>query len=172
MALEFEDIGSIASGGWTAHEPSGTQAVPDTLDYVMVYKAAPMERIRLIRSGITAVEAKKVMGDLVAIPIPVTSQALDIPISTLNRKAKNGETLGPGESERVVGLARLIGQVQTMVEESGDPTGFDAAAWTARWLNEPLPALGEAKPAEFMGTMEGQRLISNLLARTQSGAYS
>jgi len=38
--------------------------------------------------------------------------------------------------------ARLIGQVQAMVEQSGNPEGFDAAHWLGAWLDEPLPALG------------------------------
>jgi uncharacterized protein (DUF2384 family) len=72
----------------------------------------------------------------------------------------------------VVGMAKLIGQVQTMVEESGDPTGFDAAQWLARWLDEPLPALDGKRPAEYMDTAEGRDLVSNLLAMAQSGAYA
>ena len=58
------------------------------------------------------------------------------------------------------------------VEESGDPTDFDAPAWTATWLDRPLPALGGRKPADFMDTAEGQQLVSNLIARMQSGAYA
>ena len=59
-----------------------------------------------------------------------------------------------------------------MVEESGDPQGFDAAAWLSTWIEEPLPALGGARPVDIMDTMEGQALVSTLLAQIQSGAYA
>jgi hypothetical protein len=65
----------------------------------------------------------------------------------------------------------LVTQVQTMVEESGDPEGFDAAGWTCAWLVEPNPALGGQLPAECMATGEGRARVSNLLAMAQSGAY-
>jgi hypothetical protein len=34
-----------------------------------------------------------------------------------------------------------------MIEDSGEPANFDARAWMARWLTEPLPALGGVRPA-------------------------
>ena len=36
----------------------------------------------------------------------------------------------------------------------------------------PSPALGGDKPADYMDTIEGQRIVSNLLAMMQSGAYA
>ena len=76
------------------------------------------------------------------------------------------------DSERVIGAAKLIGQVQAMVEDSGDTVRFDAAAWMARWLQEPLPAFGGRRPIEFLDTIEGQALVGSALARMQSGAYA
>ncbi|WP_309228748.1 MbcA/ParS/Xre antitoxin family protein [Roseomonas sp. KE2513] len=67
---------------------------------------------------------------------------------------------------------RLLHQVQAMVRESGDPVGFDAAAWLSRWLSAPLPALGGARPIDLLNTAEGEAQVSNILARMQSGAYS
>ena len=97
---------------------------------------------------------------------------LKLSIATVNRKANLDEELSPEDSERVVGMANLIGQVQTMVEQSGDAAGFDAARWVAGWLAEPNPALAGECPASYMDTMEGQKLVSNLLAMMQSGAYA
>ncbi|CAN5919172.1 hypothetical protein BH11PSE8_BH11PSE8_46960 [soil metagenome] len=76
------------------------------------------------------------------------------------------------EGLRELGIARLVGQVQALVEESGNPEGFNAAEWIAGWLERPLPALGGRKPAEFMDTAEGQAMVANILERAQSGAYS
>ena len=69
-------------------------------------------------------------------------------------------------------MVKLVAQVQVMVEQSGDPTGFDAATWVAHWIDEPLPALGGNRPVEYMDTVEGQELVFNLVARMQSGAYA
>jgi uncharacterized protein (DUF2384 family) len=97
---------------------------------------------------------------------------LRLSIATVNRKAALDEELTPQDSERAVGLSNLIVLVQTMVEQSGDPTGFDAAKWVANWLGQPNPALAGESPASYRETMEGQKLVSNLLAKMQSGAYA
>lgn len=76
------------------------------------------------------------------------------------------------EEPRALGMASLIAQVQTMIEESGNPEGFDAAQWVARWLDRPLPALGGQKPAELVDTPDGWALVRDIVARMQSGAYS
>lgn len=146
-------------------------ANPAALSYMQIYKAAPLERIEIVKAGLPASRAKQIISDL-AMPVASASAALHVSVSTINRKAKNKEVLDRDESERFLGLAKLIGQVQAMVEESGDPEGFDARAWTARWLKEPLAAFGGARPVDFMDTMEGQALVSDALARIQSGAYA
>jgi uncharacterized protein (DUF2384 family) len=76
------------------------------------------------------------------------------------------------DSTRLLGKAQLIGRVQQMVAESGDPEGFDAAAWVAQWLETPLPALDGEKPEKFMSTAGGQALVTTILARMQWGSYS
>lgn len=67
---------------------------------------------------------------------------------------------------------RLLEQMREMVRQSGEPAGFDAAAWLSRWLSEPLPALGGARPIDLLNTAEGEAQVSTILARMQSGAYS
>jgi len=42
----------------------------------------------------------------------------------------------------------------------------------SRWLNEPLAALGGARPIDLMDTMEAQGVVSTALAHMQSGAYA
>lgn len=76
------------------------------------------------------------------------------------------------ESERVPGVETLIGMVQIMVEQSGDPEGLDAPRWVSAWLAQPLPALAGATPASYMDTFEGQRLVAEILSMSQSGAYA
>jgi len=76
------------------------------------------------------------------------------------------------ETNREHAIDRLVRRVQAIVEESGNPVGFDAAKWTAAFLLRSNPALEGKAPSEFLGTEEGQTLIENLILRVQSGAYS
>ncbi len=75
----------------------------------------------------------------------------------------------PTKNERI---ARLIAQVQAMVDQSGNPEHFDAAAWLSRWLREPLPALGGGHAIDLLDTAEGELQVSRLLAQIQSGSYA
>lgn len=139
--------------------------------YLAVFHASPLERIDMIRHGVRAVEAKRILADL-AIGQRAALKALNLSPTAVNRKAKQDETLSSKDSERVIGMARLVGQLEAMVQDSGDPKGFDPTVWMARWLNDPLPALGGTRPIELMDTMEGQALVSASLAQLQSGAYA
>ncbi len=140
------------------------------MDYVLIYEASAQDRIDIVKGGITASVAKRIVADL-DMPAALTYVALHVPVSTINRKAKTGAVLRSDEGERVLGLAKLVGQVESMVRGADGAEGFDARAWTSRWLREPLPALGGAAPLDYMDTMEGQTLVSDTLARIQSGAY-
>lgn len=68
-------------------------------------------------------------------------------------------------------LTELVELLTRMVAESGDPAGFDAAAWTARWVDSPVPALGGQRPRDVMATPEGRALVLRLLHSMQSGAF-
>jgi len=142
-----------------------------TMSYIGVFRAEPVQRIDMIKTGIPASEAKRILADL-TVNQAAGYRALDISPATMNRKVKDKGRLSPAESERVLGVARLVGQIQAIVEESGDPEGFDAAAWLSRWLNEPLPALGGVRPLDMLDTIEGQSLVSASLARIQGVAYA
>jgi putative toxin-antitoxin system antitoxin component (TIGR02293 family) len=170
-----------AQPGGNATNPTAAKSAPAIValartkaalpSYLAVYRATALERIDMIRRGIPAAAAKRLFADL---PIGQGAgfKALNLSTATVNKKAKHGETLSPGESERIVGFAKLVGQLEAMVQDSGNPTNFDARAWMARWLNEPLPAFGGARPADLIDTMEGQGLVSAALAKIQSGAYA
>jgi putative toxin-antitoxin system antitoxin component (TIGR02293 family) len=158
----------------TKSAPSRGGAKPSTgraMDYIQFYRADPLDRIQIIKEGVSALKAKQIIHDL-EISSSSAFKALRVPVATINRKAKNQELLSPYESERVLGVAKLIGQIEAMVEESGNPKGFNAPAWISRWLYEPLPAFGGTRPIELMDTMEGQALVSRTLGQIQSGAYA
>jgi putative toxin-antitoxin system antitoxin component (TIGR02293 family) len=149
------------------HAPVALKAAtPEAL-----YHATGLERVQLIRQGVPASRLEKIVRRM-HIPKERLYATLRLPRSTVDRKIRNNETLSAEHSERVIGLERLIGQVEAMVAQSGDPRGFDPSRWIGEWLERPLPALGGAKPADFMDTMQGQELVARLLAQAQSGAYA
>jgi putative toxin-antitoxin system antitoxin component (TIGR02293 family) len=99
----------------------------------------------------------------------------NIPRATANRKIAADSSLSVEESERAFSVAKLIGQAATMVGDAGDTdtaARFDAATWTAQWLQQPNNALGGVAPGEYLDTAEGRALIAQLLAQMQSGAYA
>jgi uncharacterized protein (DUF2384 family) len=99
----------------------------------------------------------------------MTAETID---PTTLAKLKHAADVSKDESERLLGVETLIGIAQTMVEQSGDPAGFDAARWVSTCLTNPLPALAGATPASYMDTFEGQKLVAELLSMSQSGAYA
>jgi len=143
---------------------------PIDLNYLAIYEASASDRVEMIREGIKASVAKRILADL-DMPEVLTYEALNVSIGTINRKAKTGAVLRSDEGERILGLAKLVGQVESMVRGADGAERFDVRAWTSRWLREPLRALGGAAPLDYMGTMEGQALVSETVARVQSGAY-
>lgn len=139
--------------------------------YLEIYRSSPQARIQMIRRGVKAGDAKQMISDL-HFDQQALLGALNLKTATVNRKAARNEALSIEESERVLGIASLVGQLQTIVEESGDSDGFDATQWLSRWLREPLSALGGEKPLSLLDTMEGQSLVADTLAKVQSGAYA
>ena len=128
-------------------------------------------RIALIRRGIPASTISRLSARM-GMSKEFLLSSLGLSRATISRKEKDASLLSKDESERVLGVENLIGMVQAMVEQSGDPAGFDAARWVSDWLSKPLPALAGATPASYMDTFEGQKLVVQLLSMTQSGAYA
>ncbi|MBU9170869.1 MbcA/ParS/Xre antitoxin family protein [Burkholderia gladioli] len=105
----------------------------------------------------------------------VMLKRLGLPKSTVSRKAQAGDTLSIDQGELVLGMSKLIGLVQTIIDESGDPDwngDFDPATWLEEWLSQPNPALGGVAPSTYLDTREGQEIVSTLLSQMQSGAYA
>lgn len=139
--------------------------------FVKVYETDAMERVRIVKQGVPA-GAVDAIARRMAIPKEKLVGTLGLARATIDRKVRENKPLSSDESSRVLGMARLVGQVQAMVEESGRAQGFNAAEWVARWLERPLPALDGQRPADLMDTPEGQGLVSQLVSRMQSGAYA
>jgi putative toxin-antitoxin system antitoxin component (TIGR02293 family) len=143
---------------------------PTEEGFAALYKAPDLTRVEWVKS-MGAHDAKIILAQL-RVPQGEVLTALHIPVATVNRKAKTNAPLSPAEGERVLGFGRLLGQVQTIVRESGNPEGFDASAWLSAWMSAPAPALGGARPLDLMDTMTGQALVSQALSQMQSSAYA
>ena len=150
--------------GWTALV-DGDQAVES------LYAYPPVERIALVKEGVPA-DFLVVMSGAMAVTRERFFQAVSIPRATADRKIRDKRPLSTEEGERVVGVARLIGQVDAIVRESGVPQGFDAAHWLAAFIEEPNAALGGRPPREFLDTAEGRDLVAGLISQMQTGAYA
>lgn len=135
------------------------------------FRASPLERIRIIKQR---VPAKFVV--VISVSMKVSKEMLYVTLNlaraTIDRKVSKKELLDQDESERVLAMTRLVGQADSIVRDSGTAEGFSAAEWVAAWLQRPHPALGGRRPGELMDTADGRELVTDLLARQQSGAYT
>ena len=139
--------------------------------YKSAYRSSTAEQHAQLIEGLPAKTLGE-LSDILGMPLSVLGPSLGLPGTTIRRRLTGDERLALDESEHTLGLIRLIGQVQDMVECAGDPQGFDAGAWVRDWLNEPSPALGGALPREYLSSNPGQQALSDLLMRNISGAYA
>ena len=142
-----------------------------TVDFRRFYEADPMEQVCIVKRGVNA-RLVDVLAASMQMPKEKLISTLGLARATIQRKSSLQTALSSDESSRVIGVSKLIGQAQAMVEESGALEDFDAAAWIAQWLDQPLPVLNGRRPGDLMDTAEGQAMVSQLLGRLQSGAYA
>lgn len=135
------------------------------------YRANPLDRIAIIRGRVPAIYVVALTQSM-HIPKERLYSTLNLARATVDRKIQKRQRLSQEESERILAVVRLIGQVDAMVQESGDPAGFDAAGWVAEWLQRPHPALGGRTPGELLDTADGRGLVTDLLAQQQASAYA
>ena len=135
------------------------------------YRQSPCELVAIVRKGVPA-ERLITIGDRLHRSREWLFHTLKLPRSTIDHKIRQHGRLSPEHSERVVGLERLIGQVQAIVEKTDAAQNFDAGGWVGQWLDRPVPALGGAKPADFMDTLQGQEMVSRLLTQSQAGVFA
>ena len=142
-----------------------------TLSYVLIFSQSLFCQSSIVKEGIAS-HVVKILADDLRMDQSSLVDCLGIARSTFSRKIKDKEVLSRADSERVLGVLKLVGQVAAMIGYSGNAKDFDASAWVGHWLESPLPALGNEPPAKFMDTGPGQELVSRLLAQAQSGAFA
>lgn len=146
----------------------------DVLDFRKAYGASSGDRLQVIKHGVPAVKVYDLASAL-NVSQDEMMRRLGLSKLTVSRKVQTGDTLSVEQGERVVGMSKLVGLVQTIVDESGEPgssRNFNAKAWLAKWLSEPNLALGGALPSTYLDTREGQEILGTLIRQMQSGAYA
>lgn len=125
---------------------------------------------RLAGPAARIVELSKALG----LPTRTLLGCLGISRARINRLVQADQPLSAHESERVLGVANLICQVQAMVAQGAprQADAFDAARWLGRWMLKPSSALDGRSPASYLHTLEGQKVVGNLLDMFTSGAYA
>lgn len=115
-----------------------------------------------IRQGLSF-ESIETLAEAFESPRKEMAGVLSIPVSTLNRRRKEGRLL-TDESDRVARLARLKDFAVEMM--NGDN---DAAI---QWLKTPSPILGGESPLVHASTEMGAREVEDLIGRIQHGVFS
>ena len=169
-------VGTHDRGRRTARRPAGAQRPPrlGSADFRKLYLAEPLARAALVKEGAPA-SLLPAPAAARAVPKERLYETIGGARATADRKLRADARLDPDATERALGLARLLGQVEQMLAESGDPeqaADFDAAAWVADFLGRPHPALGGRRPGDLMDTADGRGVVSALVAQMQSGAYA
>ena len=130
---------------------------PDQL--VLLAKAGL--RVRLVRH----------LADEMRVPAERVAQWIGLPLADVP-KPTPGKSLGQDQGWRLLWMARLIGQAQAIVDRAGKSAGFNAPAWMGSWLQTAHLVLGGVTPGDYLLRSDGPQIVSELLARLESGAYS
>ena len=88
--------------------------------------------------------------------------ALIIPMRTLQHRRSRGEKLTVEESDRVLGLLRILSLTE---EVYGSPDRALA------WLRRPNPRLNDRVPLLLLNTSVGSRMVEQLLGQISEGMF-
>jgi hypothetical protein len=97
----------------------------------------------------------------------------EIAMPSTTQKPASGEFVSGAGGQAAVGMIRLLGIAQEIVNNStaDEARNFDSAKWLGQWIERPQPALGGRKPAELIDTPTGVEVVARLLGSIESGAY-
>jgi putative toxin-antitoxin system antitoxin component (TIGR02293 family) len=137
-----------------------------------IWDAEPMEVMEIERMGVEGVFIKDLSKHM-GLPASRFFSILGVPKATAEKKAAAGERVSGSGGQAAVGVVKLLGIAQAIVDGSTAPEAkdFDAARWLGQWIERPQPALGGRKPADLIGTPTGLDVVARLLGAIESGAY-
>lgn len=139
--------------------------------YAAFWQMPRNERVEVLKARLPVQLLDRLVQDM-KVPRERLSSWLGLSKVRASLSSKSNVALSMTDGERILGMARLIGQVETVVAESGNPVGFNAAEWTGWWLGQPNRSFAQRSPGEFMDTADGRELVFGLVAQMQSGAYA
>jgi putative toxin-antitoxin system antitoxin component (TIGR02293 family) len=173
----------VTVGREGVHEGKRTQSTNDVFVYSQrkggveayvrsVRQATPMELVQLERQGVQGTFIKALSKSMNLASSRVFS-ILGVPKATAEKKAASGELVTGRGGQSAIGMIKLLGIAQDLVENStaAEAQGFDAAKWLGQWIETPQPALGGLKPADIIDTPTGVSIVARVLGSLQSGAY-
>jgi hypothetical protein len=134
------------------------------LRYIELYQMPQFDYLQHVIDGVSSQSIPDLVFDM-GISQSSICKMLGLSPSTISRKVSAGQCLSTTEGELVLGIAKLIGQLQVMVEEYGDPEGFNPATWLISWVQAPLPAIRDEKPAKYLRSINGQQFLSTMMAK-------
>lgn len=144
-----------AGGGVVSHCVHGATGKSRAADF------SPSKLIAALRVGLPVRELDELQASL-GVPMEKLFPMLGISKATFHRR-KTGGRLDPGESDRVVRFARLLGQAVKVFGDLED---------ARLWITSPQFGLGGAVPLDYAQTEIGAREVENLLGRIEYGVYS
>ena len=137
-----------------------------------IARATPMEIVEIERQGVLGSFIKD-LSKRMGLPSSRVLNILGVPKATAEKKAAAGEFVSGSSGQAAVGMIKLLGIAQAIVNNSTAPEAknFDAAKWLGQWIERPQPALGGRKPANLVDTPTGLKLVARLLGSIESGVY-
>ena len=137
-----------------------------------VASASPLQIVDIERQGVMGTFIKD-LSKRMEVPTSRVFAILGIPKATAEKKAAAGALVGGSGGLAAVGMIRLLGIAQGIVDNStaSEARDFDAARWLGKWIEQPQPALGGRKPADLIDTPTGVDVVARLLGSVESGAY-
>lgn len=134
--------------------------------------ASPMEIVAIERQGVQGAFIKD-LSKRMDLATSRIFTILGVPKATAEKKAAAGELVTGRGGQAAVGMIKLLGIAQGIVENStaSQAKDFDAAKWLGQWIERPQPSLGGRKPADLIDTPTGVEVVARLLGSIESGAY-
>jgi putative toxin-antitoxin system antitoxin component (TIGR02293 family) len=134
--------------------------------------ATPMQLVDIERKGVGG-RLLKDIAKTMDIPTSRFFKIVGVPKATAEKKASGNQVIAGAGGQATLGVVRLLGIAQSIVDNStsDEARDFDAAKWLGQWIERPQPALGGKKPSELLDTPTGIELVSRVLGAIESGAY-
>jgi putative toxin-antitoxin system antitoxin component (TIGR02293 family) len=134
--------------------------------------ATPLQLVDIERKGLRGRLLKDIAQEM-DIPASRLFAIIGVPKATAEKKASSNEAIAGAGGQAALGMIRLLGIAQSIVDNSTADAArsFDAAKWLGLWIERPQPALGGKKPADLLDTPTGLEVVSRTLGAIESGAY-